>query len=101
MLYDKRWDKKLDQPVKHPVLLDAIKLIEKHGWVQGKRGHANIGYCAVGAVVNSTMDYWASGKAITAMEKQVPYGVASWNDAPGRTKEEVIAMMRKAAMEEV
>lgn len=33
------------------------------------------------------------------MDSDIGHNIASWNDTPGRTKEEVVAMLRKAAVE--
>jgi len=93
------------------VLNKAADLIEVYGWVQGHAGGLGTGFCAAGAIA------WAAGAiAWTATAKTVEEhdslilsahvrlrqaidgrdGIA-WNDAPGRTKKEVIQKLREAA----
>lgn len=80
------------------VLRNAAKLIEKHGWVQGCFGDKRLGYCAAGAINHVAPSGAAAGLAKDKLRQLAPDGLITlWNDAPGRTKDEVVAALRKAA----
>ena len=78
----------------------AWQLIEQVGWCQGqevkrKRG-VIVGYCARGAIYavysGDMRACWSAyGKVHAAIED--PY-ITQWNDAPERTKEHVVAIMK-------
>ena len=96
MLYDPKWEapattKPPDDPGR-ALLLKAANMIETHGWIQGAASNGH-GFCALGAICLTGENYCA---AIDALHRIVPQ-IMDWNDAPGRTKEEVIATLRKAA----
>ena len=93
------------------LLLKAAAWIEHHGWIQGKLSWANK-VCALGALSNA-----AEGgpyEPIIEAEERLkallpePYrsdkhvgslcALAAWNDERGRTKDEVVAKMRAAAL---
>lgn len=82
------------------MLLDAADCIEKHGWVQGQIGHPQVGFCLSGAIieVSHDRDMQKAADAVKAHLRCPPsdhFGpVVKWNDAPGRTKEEVVAALR-------
>ena len=94
------------------VLLEAADYIEWHGWCQDRVESPGGAVCALGAICHATNDLVAqrllafSPPNILARLKKV-IGVArldeswhdiqNWNDAPGRTKEEVVAALRGAA----
>ena len=78
-------------------LLDAASLIEQRGWCQGT-GEREGALCmlrAIGVAAPSDDILVAAcetlGKLLNTRFGQV------WNDVPGRTKEEVVAMLRRAA----
>ena len=84
------------------VLLAAADLIERDGWVQGiTRCHA--GRCMIGAVSDAAparFDLWPAIERINETLGRPfadPATVAYWNDAPGRTRDEVVALLRQAA----
>jgi hypothetical protein len=86
------------------VCLDAIDLIEQRGWCQGtaeepgtpdKPGPVCVSRalflaCPHSYVLRSALCNKLSGLVSTRY-------VHLWNDVPGRTKAEVVAMLRKAA----
>jgi hypothetical protein len=93
-------------------LRKAAQWLEEHDWCQGVMGHRYgthsttygsilrkidpTACCAIGAIVIVADDYelhWAR----LVLGRYVGNNVSSWNDAPGRTKAEVIAAMRAAA----
>lgn len=97
------------------VLRKAAELIEKFGWTQGTLARAEMGnpcgelspfatcFCAIGAVRRAThlvagssreVFHRAIGLFCDAVETN---NVPRWNDTAGRTKEEVIDALRRAA----
>ena len=102
MLYDKKWVYTF-QPTLKPwqrLLLDAADLLEKYGWCQGSYHNRQHQFCMVGAV-------WAAAKTEvlnTAVKEASNHlieitgpDITGWNDRPERTREEIIAALRKAA----
>jgi len=101
-----------DNPVRC-ALMKAAEIVEER-WCQGRLGHTGMNVCALGAIGEVTCGHasrWEFSdtgiKAAGALAKVV-YGedsplsshgvyIPTWNDCPGRTKEEVAAAMRKAA----
>lgn len=93
------------------VMQRAIVAIETHGWSRRQYGSERVGFCMVGA-----LNYAAFGDPVgasfgddssealfvacdveAALVRVTGAGyVPKWNDAPGRTKEEVLWAMRKA-----
>lgn len=88
------------------LLAEAARLIERHGWIQRKYGKPETGFCMLGAVEEV---WWSTGsenrtasleeldRAYGLLKLRVPAGPVIFNDAPGRTKEEVLAVLREAA----
>jgi hypothetical protein len=69
-------------------------LIEETGWIQDQFGSENLGYCLAGALrrVAPASEYYDARDEI---HKRIgTEHVTIWNDAPERTKEDVIAMLR-------
>lgn len=105
MLHDPKWKLKHDAK---QVLLDAAQYIEAHGWCQGamKSGHR---VCLFGAIreVNRCTYIEVEFEIVNMLRKAIGDDrdglndgsgtVASWNDAPLRTKQEVIDILRSAA----
>jgi hypothetical protein len=94
-------------------LLDvAANVIERDGHIKGKM-HTVHGYCAAGAlemVANLAGTFDALDRAFSVLAIAVagapagarvrPSVIPAWNDAPGRTAAEVIAMLRAVAATE-
>lgn len=81
------------------ILLRAAKLLERYGWIQGAATDG-VHYCAWGAInkVAGSYRHTATNKrAKRAMVKTVGGRIATFNDKPGRTAEQVAAALRKAA----
>lgn len=77
----------------------AVAAIEKYGWVQGMLGTEEVGFCAIGAMDYATPSalIWSiNSDAVVKLQTMLGRSVAEWNDAPGRTKEEVLVVFRKA-----
>lgn len=109
----------------YELLNKAADLIEATGWTQGafardeygnktepyvrscNKGNGPVCFCASGAVLNvaqavkSGKDDVASEQmwdaALLLLRAEVQGEIVSFNDAPGRTKEEVIEAMRRTA----
>jgi hypothetical protein len=99
MLYDKKWDQKQQQsnPGRR-LLLAAANYIEEHGWCQGALENINGQVCLVGAL-DKTKDYNDQGyyPAILAIQDIIGPRFGEWNDQPGRTKEDVVNLLRQVA----
>ena len=109
MLNDPNWDKKveieLDKVSQH--ILRAADWLETHTWIQRRLfGPNEESACTLGALVKvdpvrivgsvlGTKDIYAAGERI---RKHLKIGlIGSWNDAPERTKEQVISTLRTIA----
>lgn len=91
-------------------LQNAAKLIEARGWIQGSYGDHVHGFCSVGAL-NTATDTETYYPAAQRLAKAVPKEfcpqlkvsinrVIEYNDTPGRTRDEVLQLFRKAASDE-
>ena len=100
------------------VLTRAQTTICVYGWRQGEAGDVVAGYCAVGALQGAVEALWGSdlrtdddgyarseeafysslGTLGALVEDEGFDSVVCWNDAPGRTKHEVLTMFAKAAL---
>lgn len=107
-----------DLEVRQQVVSDLraiANLIEKNGWTRGEFYTEVEGLeppdcpvCSMGAIYTVAEGHPAGGsgewaavqrvvQAKIAMDKYVSGNVISWNDAPGRTAEEVISAFRDCA----
>jgi hypothetical protein len=101
MLYDRR----KDLPVANRTLLQAADIIRERGWCQ----HVLVdplsgGFCAEAAIRQAADGTPAkislkSMPARALLEKRVET-IPIWNDAPGRTKEQVIEALEAAAFDD-
>ena len=82
-------------------LVEARSLIQRCGWAQGSyaaygEGKQVIGYCALGAICATHASPEIRHIAIMRLSEQtIQYNgsdIVSYNDAEGRTKEEVLAV---------
>jgi hypothetical protein len=101
--------KKLRTP--RELLLDAAKLIETRGWTQQAYARRMFSdrpcedaaffagsFCAIGAlkrVSKGNRESWCIAKL--AADNAADGNMIAFNDAPGRTKAEVVAKLREAA----
>jgi len=107
MLFDPKWNPieiKIEPWQK--VLLDAANLLESAGWCQNMMGDSFGRHCAIGAIhAVKCDDLHSMANAACALSKHIQTGfsrskyidIPDWNDYRGRTKEQVIATMRKVA----
>ena len=79
------------------VLEQAAELIRRHGWVQRKYGTTGEGYCIIGAII-AVPKHESGYPAIEALREELGgQSVMLWNDTEGRTKEEVLELLERAA----
>src|SRR5258706_8227498 len=99
MLHDERWD--LDEDGK--VIWDVANYIEEHGWIQCSYNRKSEGVCILGAyhALTGNEDHSSISKIANFLDTEHLKGdcfvITDYNDTPGRTKEEVIAMLKQAA----
>ncbi len=72
---------------------DAAKRIERYGWIQGEFGNSRMGYCVLGAFPPKCYRSVKFLKRVGDIQF-----LTDWNDAPGRTPEEVIDLLVIASM---
>lgn len=81
------------------LLDDAADLIERRGWCQGRYQDTDGRLCSVGALAAANGDTLASYfPAVLVLSRRVG-DVVGWNDALGRTEQEVLDTFRAAAKE--
>lgn len=127
MLYNKDWEQPKINPVSD-VLLRAADLIERKGHIKGLR-KTGAGFCFLGALeevqgvglgngwedtpltyqaseavakmlgLAAYNDFWVNDQKSTFVDYRHP--VAQWNNAPKRTAQEVIDIMRQAARQQL
>lgn len=88
-------------------LTKARTLLENYGWIQEDVGGAETGFCALGAVTEAVElcssarydAYYAARSALMYTVQSSEFGchdgVIQFNDAPGRTKEEVLNLFNQ------
>jgi hypothetical protein len=91
------------------VLKKAKALIQKYGWIQKSNGDQKHGFCASGAISNvingcdcekngcngnKPCIYVRTENALSRAMKYKP--ITIYNDAPGRTKEQVLGRFDRA-----
>ena len=90
------------------VLSRAADAIEEHGWTQGNSGNTQIGFCISGAMMHVGFSFHALDRAYDILcDRLGVLGchptltrrimIPKWNDEPGRTKEQVVTMLRELA----
>lgn len=102
MLYDKRSENEGEAPVKslepwQQTLLEAAEYLRDHGWCQDIWRSEDGRVCLFGSVYTVSDCLMNDGYKV-ATQKLARRGASfAWNDVPGRTKEEVIAMLEDTA----
>jgi hypothetical protein len=76
--------------------MTAYDVIKKYGWVQGHFGSIAKGFCMLGALTHVYPSHSKRYSAISCVEDVIDLSIVSWNDAPGRTKRQVLAALKKA-----
>ncbi|SRR5258706_1739766 len=94
------WDPSKDKPIVDEIgkcYLKAIEVLEQRGWCKGKLINDQGQVCMAGAIQIATCNsYTLQRKALTLMHLTLGM-ISRWNDAPERTKDEVIAKLKEAA----
>lgn len=81
-------------------LRQAKARIVKYGWVQGRTGDENTGFCVMGAIWNGAPYGHFQGELRRAQEEALEAAagwvntdnaLGNWNDAPERTLEDVLS----------
>lgn len=89
-------------PAPQKLLFDAADLIEERGWCQHTRQDESGAMCILGAISvahdGDAHSQWSTGPAGSLMASYLGTSPAPWNNEFGRTKEEVVAAMRAAAL---
>ena len=86
-------------------LLRAAELLEANGWQQGRFGEAGGPQCVIGALnsaIHRAAANWLEvnsrvGVAILELQGHIEAPPIVWNDARGRTAQEVIGALRATA----
>lgn len=105
MLYDKRWDKKADVKSLSQIYNEAADTIRDHGHSRGELRAKDGSMCVWGAInfvtygdpINCSKESMAM---LSPLSKIVGRGVIGWNNEDGRTKRQVIGLLRKAARQQ-
>jgi hypothetical protein len=84
------------------VLDDAADLLERGQWIQHLESDGQGGRCAFGAIeaVAPSRVYACCAESVLLHTVDRSGNIASWNDAPGRTKQQVLDAFRAAAKQE-
>ncbi len=80
-------------------LLDAADYIDDHGWCQGQSWDLVGQVCAGWAIYRSNRQFQLQAAARLRGHLNIS-DIATWNDRPGRTRDEVTAALRAAALSE-
>lgn len=85
-------------------LLEAANLLEKDGWCQHTCKNALGERCILGAlgeVIKPDLGAMGTYRWMTKkLHTFIDMAVTEWNDQPGRTKAEVLALLRQTAAKE-
>lgn len=94
----------ITRPTVADILTQAADLLEERGWCQNRAEDRDGHFCAVGALdaaLGVVEPYLTLGglfsEAVRALRAHIGTSVVCWNDAPGRTADEVIGLLRRAA----
>jgi len=78
-------------------LAKARELLEEKGWCQGTLRDEQGRLCVTGAIIVSSGGYPRLAYKMTdILSKKLGEDLTHWNDTFGRTKEEVIALLKEA-----
>lgn len=96
----------MPEPTVPAVLTAAADLLEEKGWTRKVAEDSQGRHCLVGALFQVILNLPPNNgsiyyDALEAVQQRLPGGrVVNWNDNPGRTAEQVIALLRRVAAEE-
>ena len=76
------------------------EVIKTYGWVQGRWGNIDIGFCAASATVHVIPGYDNNCDFFKKLRKHIGLkpndSILIWNDDPAQTKEKVIEALEAA-----
>lgn len=80
-------------------LNDVADFFEENNWIQGSYQDHEGGFCLVGGIGHMGCSDASQRNLFGELSQRInrhglPMTIVAWNDAPGRTKEEVIALLR-------
>ena len=75
--------------------MKAYEVIKKFGWQQGWWGNENEGFCTAGAILRAYSTFGSRNQAMDKLRGALQDSIVDWNDAEGRTKRQVLALLRK------
>jgi len=87
------------------ILADSATYIEQHGWIQGDAENRRGEVCALGAIgrvsyapeIPKDARWDLYDEAVELLSSYLHKEIIQWNDALGRTAEDVITAMKEAA----
>ena len=72
-------------------------ILRKYGWIQWYRGNKAIGFCLMGAIMEAYRSVPRRRLAVTTLTHLTKSRfLDTWNDTEGRTKRQVLALLRRA-----
>lgn len=81
-------------------VLEAADLIERDGWFSLREPTGNRKHNCILTALNRRVpesDLELFNDAVDALRNYLNSTISEWNDAPGRTKEQVVTMLREFA----
>jgi hypothetical protein len=99
MLDNTNWQKSLDQQLVVQALTVAHDYIERYGWAQNFGDTAELTpICPVKSLTMQNLDDRIYKLARRRIARVIgTHDIISWNDSKGRTKEQVLAVLKQAA----
>ena len=88
----------------NPIACKAVEILETSGWTQDSYQNDKGQFCLMGAISQAVILTKKDGqfsllgqisKKINPFSPFVATSIIGWNDTPGRTKEEVIDMLKE------
>lgn len=98
MYCDPQCKPETDSAVVRKILVDAAFYIEEHGWCQAAAISARGEVCIAQAMQMVSRSFEDRCAAHETLNRFIGQYVVMWNDAPGRTKKEVVMALREAAL---
>lgn len=86
----------MEEPKSPNVYARAADLLRRDGWCQGMSHHPDGRWCLVGVL---SLEAWEPNRVKTKLGILPLGSVSDWNDAPGRTLPEVLAVLDELAGE--
>ena len=75
--------------------MKAWEIIERYGWRQKKYGNTRTGFCILGALHRAYPDNASYQSVKIRIQQTLDKGIPDWNDAPSRTKAQVVGLLKR------